>query len=151
MNSERQRRFKLKKKESLESSSNLSPKSNLFKTPQVKGKCLKKVRSVLTGTVEQNKNVLKTLMNEIVNVNPSQSELTTGYSLPQETVRKVLKFYNSLEISRSSPRAADFVTIIDNVKRFVRGRILAQDLLHSQVSFRFCSSCLNKGNRSQAC
>jgi len=67
----------------------------------------------------------------LVSPNPKK-----GKSLPQETVQKVIEFYELDEISsKQMPGCKDYVTVkIDNVKQQVQKRLLLNDLsvLHSE-------------------
>lgn len=114
-NAERQRLSRLKKKEVLhQPPPSTSPP---FKTPQVKGKVLKRARETLTGTKDQNKEVLRNLMNEYAEESPLQEKAPTRYSLPHQTVNKVKEFYHSNEISRASPNPSDYVTVIEDQQK----------------------------------
>lgn len=115
-NAERQRLFRLRKKEKLEVSQALSSDS-AFKSPQVKGKVMKKARQVLTGTVEQNKSILKSLMNEYADESPQQARVPTGYNLSPIVLQKVKEFFYSDEISRASPNTEEFVTVMENQQK----------------------------------
>lgn len=89
-----------------------SSTTQAFKTPQVEGKLMKKVKLALNGTPDQNKSILQSLMNDLRDVEPNSRK--NGHELPAETKKEIEKFYLRDDISRASPNTKDFVTIVEN-------------------------------------
>lgn len=80
-----------------------------FASPQVKGKLMKKVRKSLTGSEEQNKQILAELLDECGEV--SGENRSNGRELPSETKELVTNFFLSNEISRISPNTSDVISV----------------------------------------
>lgn len=133
-NSERQRLCRLKKNENLP-----QEELTLFKSPQIRGKLIKKARTALTGSKEQNQNILKMLMTES---STQESFLgtssTTGYRLSQNAKDRIEQFFFDDEISRSSPNAASAVILLksSNVasKTLLSQLTMAKHQFHSSLS-----------------
>jgi hypothetical protein len=114
---EGQRRNRLKKKFEAHNSSQSSSKPiSPFSRPQVKGKMMKRTRDTLKGTVEQNKNVLRSLMDEIDD-DEAETEQSHFNCLDPNTIESVKSFYLQNEISRQSPNSSDFKTVVVNGER----------------------------------
>lgn len=91
------------------------PPQQAFATPQIKGKILKRVRKCLKGSEKQNVAVLKTLLNEHINVeSPKQS---FGHLIPDDVINSILQYYLNDDISSPSPNTKDFLTITENNKK----------------------------------
>lgn len=106
---ERKRLSRLKTKQAIA----VSRKNKLFATHQIKGKLMKKARLALSGTSEQNKCILKTLLCEMSPVSTKE----TLKRLPEKTFNKVKEFYLNDEVSRASPNINDHVTVIQEGER----------------------------------
>lgn len=109
-NAKRQRRFNAKKK--FELSQNVSSSPSI--RPQVKGKLMNKARKVLTGTKQQNTEILRSLMIENISDTTIPTLNSTSKQIPESTLKKVTEFYLNDEISRASPNGFESVTIKEN-------------------------------------
>lgn len=116
---ERMRQYRQRKK-LLQSN---SESGSYFSSPQVKGKVIKKVRRVLTGSPRQNTEVLRTLLLE-----QKMSSTVPRRSLPQRVNVLVTQFYDDDEISRASPNQRDCITVKDGDKTII---LPARYLLYS--------------------
>ena len=114
----------MKKKDSQKNTSD----EPVFKTPQVKGKLLKRTRGALTGTKEQNANILRSLMTENSETIHPCLPSKFGPKISQETAEKVKGFFHCTEISRPSPNINDFVTVIENNQKI---RLSVHHLLYT--------------------
>lgn len=115
-NAERQKALRLKKKEDLaKAQAEPSPPPPPFKTPQVKGKALKRTKGTLTGTDDQNKSVLRSLISEYAD--PIPLKPPSRNFLAPETFHQVKEFFYSSAITRDSPNSSDFVTVIENQQK----------------------------------
>jgi hypothetical protein len=83
----------------------------IFSTPQMKGKAIKRCRTALPQSDQEKKAVLDSLMSEL---KPDATKLRESRFELQEVNKKVTDFYLYAEISRSSPNIKDFKKIYRN-------------------------------------
>lgn len=128
----RQRRFIAKRKQE----ENQTLISSPVISPQVKGKLLKRARKVLTGTKQQNVEILKSLMSENISDVTLTTLNSTSKKLPESTVKKVIDFFLNDEISRASPNGFEYVTIKeDGQKKKISVRHLIYTVKESHGMF----------------
>jgi hypothetical protein len=132
---ERKKVARRKNKENRDSS---DQSSTVFKSPQVKGKLLKKARAALTGTTEQNVFILKTLLDE-ENLDESESNFNENkLAISSDTLKKVELFYLDDQISSASPAVKDSVKVTQDG---TKTKVSAKYLLYSikECHGMFCS------------
>lgn len=66
---------------------------------------MKRVKSALNGTEEQNKNIIKTLMDEYVNDSEPFSPSKTARACSQELINKVQEFFEHHRIQQITLRS----------------------------------------------
>lgn len=89
--------------------------SKPFANHQVKGKLMKRAREGFIGTDDQNREVLKCLLNEFNKTAPLVK--TSNAGLPVDVVHRIQMFYLNDDISSSSPNTKDFCAVTESGKK----------------------------------